>query len=249
MTTNKIAKLFEGWEEAMIWSCLQGCMGRLFSNDEENPTAAMADVGDFCFFAGIPDEALLDYLEGAKLLVPQTESWEQLIEVRFGDRVKKITRYAIKKESDVFDREKLAAFVAALDGAYTLHSFDNEVFALARKEEWSFDLCSQYTDFKDFQTKNALGVALLRNGELAAGASAYVTYRQGIEIEIDTKPEYRNNGLATVCGAKLILECLDRGLYPSWDAHDMRSVALAEKLGYHLDAPYTAYELDEDLAQ
>ncbi len=41
--------------------------------------------------------------------------------------------------------------------------------------------------------------------------------------------------------AKLILECMDRGLYPSWDAHDMRSVALAEKLGYHLDKEYVTY--------
>lgn len=143
----------------------------------------------------------------------------------------------------------LAAYAAALDGSYTLRSFDNGIFALAEKEEWSSDLCSQYAGFKDFQAKNALGVALLRGGELVAGASAYVTYREGIEIEIDTKPEYRKMGLATVCGAKLILECLSRGLYPSWDAHDMRSLALAEKLGYHLDHPYTAYELDEVLAQ
>ena len=64
-----------------------------------------------------------------------------------------------------------------------------------------------------------------------------------MEIEIDTKPEYRQLGLATVCGAKVILECLQRNLYPSWDAHDLRSVSLAEKLGYHLDHPYTAYEL------
>ena len=29
----------------------------------------------------------------------------------------------------------------------------------------------------------------------------------------------RNRGLASACGAALILECLERGLYPSWDAH------------------------------
>ena len=40
-----------------------------------------------------------------------------------------------------------------------------------------------------------------------------------------------NRGLATACGAQLILTALDRGLYPSWDAYDRRSVALAEKLG------------------
>ncbi|MPM74420.1 hypothetical protein SDC9_121408 [bioreactor metagenome] len=56
-------------------------------------------------------------------------------------------------------------------------------------------------------------------------------------------PEYRQRGLATVCGARLILEALKRGLYPSWDAFDLRSVALAEKLGYHVDHPYAMYSM------
>jgi hypothetical protein len=32
-------------------------------------------------------------------------------------------------------------------------------------------------------------------------------------------------------------------LYPSWDAHDMNSVHLAEKLGYELSHEYVAYEV------
>ena len=64
----------------------------------------------------------------------------------------------------------------------------------------------------------------------------------GIEIEIDTKEECRRRGLALACGARLILECLDRGLYPSWDAANLDSVRLAEKLGYRFDRAYTAYE-------
>jgi predicted GNAT family acetyltransferase len=60
---------------------------------------------------------------------------------------------------------------------------------------------------------------------------------------IDTKPEYRQKGLATACASKLILTALERGLYPSWDAFDLRSVALAEKLGYHVDRPYIIYLL------
>ncbi|MNI84792.1 GNAT acetyltransferase [compost metagenome] len=84
-------------------------------------------------------------------------------------------------------------------------------------------------------------MAVLHKGLQVAGASSYSVYNEGIEIEIDTKPEFRNRGLATACGAKLILECLERGLYPGWDAQDLRSVALAEKLGYHMDYPYTTY--------
>ena len=32
----------------------------------------------------------------------------------------------------------------------------------------------------------------------------------------------------------------------SWDAHDLRSVSLAEKLGYHRGEPYTVYWLNWD---
>ena len=49
--------------------------------------------------------------------------------------------------------------------------------------------------------------------------------------ETDTREDHRRKGLAYACGAKLILECLERELYPSWDAQNMWSVALAEKLG------------------
>ena len=40
-------------------------------------------------------------------------------------------------------------------------------------------------------------------------------------------------------------EWLDHGLYPSWDAQNLWSVALAEKLGYHFEHAYTAYEITD----
>ena len=86
-------------------------------------------------------------------------------------------------------------------------------------------------------------MAALKDGELAAGASSYSRYIEGIEVQVDTKKEHRRKGLAYACGAKLILECLERGLYPSWDAQNLWSVALAEKLGYHFSHEYIAYEV------
>ena len=62
-------------------------------------------------------------------------------------------------------------------------------------------------------------------------------------MEIDTRQDYRRRGLATICGAALILECLARGLYPNWDAHNRESIALAQKLGYVFDREYTCYEV------
>lgn len=242
MVNDKAVALFDNWDEAMIWSCLQGYMGNMRVNDESNPVSAIIDIRDFCFCAGIPDIDLLQAICGFKLLIPQNESWEAQIESCFGEKAKKLLRYAIKKEADAFSKEKLAAYIKSLDDCYEIKLFDAETIQLAQSESWSVDLCSQFRDFSDYQ-EYAVGVAILHHGKLVAGASPYAIYQNGIEIEIDTKLEYRGKGLATACGAKLILECLERNIYPSWDAHDLRSVHLAEKLGYHLSHPYVTYEL------
>ena len=43
-----------------------------------------------------------------------------------------------------------------------------------------------------------------------------------------------------------LLQCLEEDLYPSWDAQNMLSVHLAEKLGYEFDHEYTVYEVASD---
>lgn len=242
MNIEKIKSLFKDCNEALIWSCLQGHMGSIFADNNENPISAILDIGDFCFFAGKPNPILFNSISGSKLLIPKDKSWEILIEKFYNKRATKFLRYAIKKEPDIFNKEKLSEFVNKLDDCYELKLFDEDIFNMAQSEEWSVDLCSQFKDYSDYK-KRAIGAAVLHQGKLVSGASPYAVYTGGIEIEIDTKPEYRQKGLATICGARLILECLDRNLYPSWDAHDLRSVALAEKLGYNLDGSYVAYEL------
>ena len=158
------------------------------------------------------------------------------------EKAKKVSRYAIKKETDAFDKEKLKRIVASLPEEYELRLIDREIYEICQKMEWSRFWVALYRDYEEFQ-KLGLGVAILKDGELVAGASSYSSYKEGIEIEIDTNEPYRRKGLATVCGARLILECLERNLYPSWDAQNLWSVALAEKLGYHYSHTYTAYEI------
>lgn len=242
MLNNKAVKLFENWDETLIWSCLQGHMGTMIVDDENNLQSAIIHTGDFCFCAGLPNKNLFEPIHGFKLLVPKDEAWQRLIEAAFEGKAKKTLRYAIKKEPNVFDVEKLKSYVNSLDKNYELKLFSEEMFNLAISESWSVDLCSQFQDYEDYKNR-AIGVGILNDGKLIAGASTYGVFNHGIEIEIDTKPEYRGKGLATVCGSKLIIECLSRGIYPSWDAHDLRSVHLAEKLGYHLSHPYVTYEI------
>ena len=106
-----------------------------------------------------------------------------------------------------------------------------------------FWFCSQFSTFNDYKIRG-IGFAILHLGEFICGASSYTVYDEGIEIEIVTRQKYRHRGLAVICASKLIIECIKRGLYPSWDAANLESVALSEKLGYHFDKEYITYEID-----
>lgn len=246
-----LAPLFAGWEETLIWSCLQGCMGRAWANHAEQPTAAMILTGDFFFYAGDAfDEAarsLVGYIpEGysasAALMIPQDEAWEKLIEQVYTGRVTKHLRYAIKKDGDCFDRERLRSFRDNLPEGYSLRPIDALLYPLVMREGWSGDFCSQFTSCEDFLSRGK-GYVAMYQGKPASGASSYTVYREGIEIEIDTKEEHRRKGLGLACAAALILDCLEHNLYPSWDAANLASVALAEKLGYRFSHEYRCCEV------
>lgn len=240
-----IHKIFEDWNETIVWSCLQGIMGEIHTNLSED--AAMAILGDFAFFAGNPSEELIRFKpKSCKrdfiIMVPRNAMWADLIEKCYKDKAKKVIRYAIKKEADIFDVEKLKQAVASLPDGYELKVIQETEYNMCQENGWANDLVSQYKDYNTYK-ELGLGAVVLKDGELAAGASSYSTYDKGIEIEIDTRADHRRKGLAYVCGAKLILECLKRGLYPSWDAQNKWSAALAEKLGYHFSHEYAAYEV------
>ncbi|MCM1288929.1 MAG: GNAT family N-acetyltransferase [Clostridium sp.] len=245
--TKEIKDIFATCKETMVWSCIQGVMGHLYADSPDNPQSAMAILGDFCFFAGTPSIELVLYKpkwcrQEFMIMTALSSEWFPLIEAAYGKKAKKVSRFAIKKEPNVFDKEKLNAFIENVNEDFALRLIDKELFDYCRHQAWSRDFISQYTDYEEYR-KLGLGVVAMKNGVPVSGASSYSSFEGGIEIEIDTKKEYRRQGLATACGAKLILECLERGLYPSWDAQNRWSVALAEKLGYHFDYEYTAYEV------
>lgn len=245
--TGTVKHIFGKWEETLIWSCLQGIMGKIYVTSLDSPVSAMAIIGDFIFYAGKPDKELVSYKPGwckqdFIIMVPQNDHWESLIEQNYGEKAKAVVRYAFKKEMGIFDQEKLQQVVSALSDEYALCLIDEKFYEMCKSEQWSSDLVSQFKNYNEYK-ESGLGVVIVRNGTIVAGASSYSRYREGIEIEIDTKEEYRRKGFAYICGAKLILECLKRNLYPSWDAQNKWSVSLAEKLGYHFSHEYQAYEI------
>lgn len=244
--SRSVCALFHNWQETLIWSCLQGVMGELYADNKQIPQSAMALIGDFCFLAGVPNcQFLLSpqiQNRNFTILVPQKEDWSRLIESYYPHRATRTLRYAIKKEPNIFDREHLVHAASTLPKGYSVKMIDETLFSICQKERWSRDLVSQFPDYPSF-SHLGLGAAVVKDNIPVSGASSYARYRGGIEIEVDTHPEHRRKGFAYACSAALIIACLDRGLYPSWDAQNLWSVALAKKLGYHFDREYPVYEL------
>ncbi len=238
---DKVKALFEGWEETLIYACIQNVMGKIFVTDIDNPRSACAFVGDFAFYAGVPDKELIENKpEGFVIMVPQNAEWAALIEESFPD-AKKVIRYAIRKDTK-FDKERLKKLADMLPDGYTIRRIDKELYDKCLLHPVTADFVSSF-ETKEKYLEYGIGIVALKEGEIVAGASSYTRYIEGIEIEVDTIPSERRKHLATVVCASLILDCLEENLYPSWDAQNMNSVRLAEKLGYEYSHEYIAYEV------
>ena len=239
--TSKAAHLFEGWQETLITSCLQKVMGKVYVTDLKKPVSAFAFVGCFGFFAGEPDRELVSYKPaGFVILTPRNEAWAKLIEEAYPSAAK-VTRYAIKKDT-VFNKAKLRKLAGALPEGCELRKIDAEIYDKCLEDPVTYDFVSCFGSRQRY-LELGRGMVILKNGRIVSGASSYTRYKEGIEIEVDTVPEERGKGLATAVCAALILACLDEGLYPSWDAQNLTSVHMAQKLGYEFAHEYTVYEV------
>ncbi len=239
----KAAPLFADREDldVGIRACLDNVMGKILVNDPEQPKSAMALIGSFAFVAGEPDlELLRAKPDRWMLVVPQNEAWETLIENNFP--ANKRIRYAIRKDTK-FDREKLEVMAGKLPEGYTIRRIDGELYDLCLQDPL-FEDCVSVFESKEKFLALGRGFAVMKDGKIVSAASSYSRYRDGIDIEIDTRKEERHKGLASAAAAKLILTCLDDGLYPAWDALNKMSVRLAEKLGYEFSREYVCYTVE-----
>lgn len=240
--TNKVKHIFEGWEETLIYSCLQKVMGKIYVTDLESPKSAFAFVGCFGFYAGEPDrELVINKPEGFVIVTPQNEAWAKLIEECFPDS-KRVIRYAIKKDTK-FDTKLLKDYISMLPAGYELKKIDSDLYDRCLEDPFTADFVSSFAD-KEQYLELGRGVVITKGDKIVAGASSYTRYLEGIEIEVDTLHDERRKNLATIVCASLILQCLEEGLYPSWDAQNTISVHLAEKLGYEYAHEYVAYEVE-----
>lgn len=239
----RLQECFQHWQKNMVRYGLKAKLGQFYTNEDE--TAVLYEQGDFLFLAGRADMALLaDYRDicepDYRILITEEVSWQACLSSC--PALSTFTRYAFKDEAD-FDDKVLKNIVEQLSKQLVIEVINSKTYQELAQEEWSQDLQGNFATFKDFQEAGVLGFVIRKGEEIVAGVSTALVYQKAIEIEIATKPVYQQQGLAAVLGAKMILESLQRSVFPLWDAHNEASKKIAEKLGYQCLGAYPAYEL------
>ncbi len=239
----RLQNSFQHWQKNMVRYGLKAKLGQFYTNEDE--TAILYEQGDFLFLAGRADMALLaDYRDicepDYRILITEEVSWQACLSSC--PALSTFTRYAFKDEAD-FDDKVLKNIVEQLSKQLVIEVINSKTYQELAQEEWSQDLQGNFATFKDFQEAGVLGFVIRKGEEIVAGVSTALVYQKAIEIEIATKPVYQQQGLAAVLGAKMILESLQRSVFPLWDAHNEASKKIAEKLGYQCLGAYPAYEL------
>ncbi|MGE7887049.1 GNAT family N-acetyltransferase [Bacillus cereus] len=246
-TRKKLVSMFEDFNSVVLLSYLQGHMGTAWVNNLENPTVAQITVGIFTFYAGDPNvketEELLRNIPERILVIVNSEEWKKRLETFYERKIDKFLRYKFKRNSKVFNRPKLQSFISTLPKGYELRRIDEHIANNPTLHNLSEDFIGQFQSVEDYINRG-VGYSILYNGEVVCGASSYSIYDDGIEIEVATDYNHRRKGLATVVSAALILDCLEKDIYPNWDAANTTSAKLAEKLGYDFDKAYDTYFVD-----
>ena len=232
-----------------ILSYLQGHVGRGWADDLTNPTCVRIMFDEICYFYGNHKSAgavalVKDVPDGIKWLsmIPQNDGWGSIIETTW-ENASKFQRYKLKFDADKIDRKKLQAYIDNLPPEYSLVQIDEDVYHQTLESYVSEEWYGLYNSVRDY-VERGLGYCIFLGDKLVSGASSCVSSNGRIEIQIDTDENYQRRGLATVCAARLILECLKRNIYPRWDADCQESLALAEKLGYSFEREYNAYSVE-----
>lgn len=234
-------------DDCVLISCAEGNIGRAWVNNHVNPSGAIIAAADFCYLLGNIDvnEDVLKVIRencGSKVIITDSNLWGTILEKKFPDSYVEFTRYAIKKEPDVFIRKRLQEFVLSVEPEYHVVKIDEHIYYKALENGFTADFCCFFSSLNDYM-EHGIGYVIVHNDEIIAGASSYTFCKGSIEVTVGTISEYRRKGLALACAAMLILNCLDKHIYPRWDAANIESVALAEKLGYHFEKEYAAYSI------
>jgi GNAT superfamily N-acetyltransferase len=242
---HMLAPLFAGcrYDRVSIDSVLEGWFGTAVADSDSTPTVARLDSGAFTLLGGDPGSAATrDLLRLAPIhfVTPQTRDWRSRLQHEFG------TRIAVQPFTDFsaasIDPLHLTDLIEGISHGFRLRQIDRPLV-----EKMPADLGNDYF-FEAFHSVDdflvrGIGFCIVQGGRIVSAATSMARSNRAIDIEIETAEEFRKQGLGSVVAARLVLECLERGIEPRWLAANVVSERLALKLGYVQTETYETFAI------
>jgi GNAT superfamily N-acetyltransferase len=193
----------------------------------------------------MPNRDVLDVVRNkpgdALHILPPAPRWRSVWDALKGEGGKSYTREAFDWRS--FNQDTYREGRAPLPEGARLQPIDTATASLLLEEPWSRDIVGNFGTPERYVSE-AFGFVVRLEGRVVAAAGCYAQYSDGIEVEVDTHPDFRRLGLARAASRALIAEALRRGCAVHWDAMNAASAHLARSLGYVESERYECLELE-----
>ncbi len=213
---DRLAPLFAGHRPSfLIDAVLQGHLGTAVADDENEPAVARLILADVVVFGG--DAArplarkLVEEMPSNKGIWPAPGGWRKLLFAVHGERLIRVKRHAFSAAE--LDVEYLRALVRGIPKRFRIERIGIELARqiVADSSLISEDHVTQFESPEDF-VERGIGYGVLAGDRIVSGVSSYAICDQGIDIQVNTHPDFRGRGLATAASARLLVQL---GVSPS----------------------------------
>ena len=222
----------------LINSILEGHSGIALANSKTNPRVAQLTLTGWAILGGDathPTAQKLVQQLSEMWIIPISEAWRELIFQVHGQHLEQMHSITFSPES--LNLKHLRNLQKQIRFDCHIQRVDISLANQLRNEGFtSFAGFSSLTDFAE----RGIGFCATINDRIISYAVSLIQCRERIDIGVETHPDFRNKGIATAVAAKLLVHCIEHGIYPHWSAsyENATSIYLAEKLGYVRDAVY-----------
>ncbi|MGD8518726.1 MAG: GNAT family N-acetyltransferase [Anaerolineae bacterium] len=208
---NSLIPLFQNcqYDRVLIDSVLEGCFGNAYADSAHQPAVARLDSGAFTLLGGNPRATgVKDLLRLAPIdyVTPQTDDWRRALQEEFGAGMTVLPFTDFSPAA--LEATHLARLIKTVPPTFELRRIDKSL-----AEQLSSDLGNAYF-FENFHSVEdflgrGIGYCQVYQNKIVSAATSMAQSRKAIDVEIETMPGFRRQGLATVVGAKLIARCLE----------------------------------------
>ncbi len=221
---------------AVIDSVLEGYLGTAFVDSLESPRTARLELGVYVFLAGdarspAADEFVSNQDGLCEFIVADEPDWMALIQKHHGDRIERRTMDAFSACRLDLTNLRLLSGIVPDDVELAPLTIED---ARSMGPEFNPNCISIFKTPEDF-LQRGLSVCAKQNGSILAAATSYSISANSVEVAIATHPDHRRRGLASAVGAAILIQCIERGLEPHWNAGNPISSSVANKLGFTPD--------------